>query len=147
MSFPAMGFGQICSIKNSLLFDWWTSNTVRKRLVTPENLSTNLAKPVIMTLYSISIWVRLLMTPSIQAACIAPSGTTKTCQQGRSLLVNVSLIPSCTLTNVCIVFNNGVLSSSYGGLPRTMKMDCIVLESPISLCTQGEVFHSWPCTL
>lgn len=121
MNFPAMGFGQICSINNSLLFVWWTSNTVRKRLVTPENLSTNLAKPVIMTLYSISIWVRLLMTPSIQAACIAPSGTTKTFQQGRSLLVNVSLIPSCTLTNVCIVFNNGVLSSSYGELPRKWK--------------------------
>lgn len=105
----------------------------QKEVVTPENLSTNLAKPVIMTVYSISIWVRLLMMPSIQAACIAPSGTTKTFQQGRSLVVNVSLIPSCILTNVCIVFNNGVLSSSYGGLPRTMKMDCIVLESPISV--------------
>lgn len=80
-----------------------------------------LSRTIIIVSYQIHSRGQLMITPT---GCRAPSITMKASQQGLNFF-HYNSISSCCTIQICGVFRNRVLLSSYRRPPRALAMSCI----------------------
>lgn len=89
---------------------------------------------------------QLYMIDDSLLACVAPFSTMKTSQYWCKFQVFTTLILLCYMIQVCGIFSNRLILSSYGGLPRILALACDVWGSMELhwLSTPNKEAHSCP---